>query len=101
MFAPFARGSVIIAGVMIDPGPDPGKPTTASASVSSSLLERLQMQDAEAWRRLVHLYYPLVCGWGRRAGLQAEDAADVAQEVFRALAGNVVRFQRAGGKNSF
>jgi RNA polymerase sigma-70 factor (ECF subfamily) len=69
--------------------------------MSSSLLQRLQAQDAEAWRRTVRLFYPLVRGWCQRSGLQAEDAADVAQEVFRALAGNVGRFDRAGGQNSF
>ncbi len=69
--------------------------------MSSSLLERLYVQDPEAWRRLVRLYYPLVHGWGQRAGLQAEDAADVAQEVFRVLARGITRFRREGGQNSF
>jgi RNA polymerase sigma-70 factor (ECF subfamily) len=78
-----------------------GAPSGCSASVSSSLLERVRAQEPEAWRRLVRLYYPLVRGWCERAGLQSEDAADVAQEVFRALAGNVDRFRRDGGQNSF
>jgi RNA polymerase sigma-70 factor (ECF subfamily) len=50
---------------------------------------------------MVRLYYPLVRGWCERAGLQAADAADVAQEVFRALAGNLGRFRREEGKQSF
>jgi RNA polymerase sigma-70 factor (ECF subfamily) len=78
-----------------------GLSTASAASMSSSLLKRLRDQDADAWRRLVRLYYPLVRGWCQRSGLQAEDAADVAQEVFRALAGNVDRFEREGGQNSF
>jgi RNA polymerase sigma-70 factor (ECF subfamily) len=88
---------------MTDAAQDKGSGAGAghSVSVSSSLLDRLRLQDPEAWRRLVRLYYPVVRGWGERAGLQAEDAADVAQEVFRALAGNVDRFRRDGGKNSF
>ncbi|HQU41292.1 MAG TPA: sigma-70 family RNA polymerase sigma factor [Pirellulales bacterium] len=69
--------------------------------MSSSLLDRLVEHDAEAWRRTVRLYYPLVRDWCQRGGLQSEDAADVAQEVFRALAGSVGRFEREGGKNSF
>jgi RNA polymerase sigma-70 factor (ECF subfamily) len=69
--------------------------------MSSSLLDRLVERDAEAWKRVVRLFYPLVRGWCQRGGLGPEDAADVAQEVFRALAGNVVRFRRAGGENSF
>jgi RNA polymerase sigma-70 factor (ECF subfamily) len=74
---------------------------TPSATVSSSLLEGLRGRAPEAWARVVHLYYPVVRRWGLRAGLQDEDAADVAQEVFRALAGNVGRFDRDGGRNSF
>jgi RNA polymerase sigma-70 factor (ECF subfamily) len=65
------------------------------------MLERLKVRDAEAWRRLVRLYYPLVRAWSERLGLRGEDAADVAQEVFRALAGGLERFERDDGKNSF
>lgn len=73
----------------------------SAASMCSSLLAKLRLQDAEAWNRLVRLYYPLVRGWCQKAGVRPEDAADVAQEVFRALAGNVSRFDRANGQNSF
>jgi RNA polymerase sigma-70 factor (ECF subfamily) len=69
--------------------------------MSSSLLDRLIEHDSEAWKRIVRLYYPMVRGWCQRGGLQAEDAADVAQEVFRALAGGVGRFRREGGQNAF
>lgn len=69
--------------------------------MSSSLLQRLTLNDADAWRRLVRLYYPLVRGWCLRARLREEDVADVTQEVFRSLAGSVGRFRREGGKNSF
>lgn len=69
--------------------------------MSSSLLDKLVNHDSEAWKRLVRLYYPLVRTWCQRGGLQAEDAADVAQEVFRALATGVERFRREGGQNSF
>lgn len=31
---------------------------------------------------LVRLYTPLICYWGRRVGLQEQDAAELAQEVF-------------------
>src|SRR5438874_478715 len=72
----------------------------ARSFVSSSLLQRLSVHDADAWRRLVRLYFPLVRGWCLRARLREEDAADVTQEVFRSLAGNVGRFRSEGGKNS-
>jgi RNA polymerase sigma-70 factor (ECF subfamily) len=69
--------------------------------MSSSLLARLQLREPEAWQRLVRLYYPLVRQWCQRSGLQAADAADVAQEVLRALAAGVERFERDEGRSSF
>jgi RNA polymerase sigma-70 factor (ECF subfamily) len=55
---------------------------------------RVKAQDQAAWDRLVSLYSPLVYRWCRQAGLQAADAADVGQEVFRAVARKVTDFQR-------
>ena len=54
--------------------------------------------DPAAWRRLTTLYGPLVYGWARRAGLRGEDAADVTQEVFRAVAARArqLRHDRPG-----
>ncbi len=63
------------------------------STTSTGLLARLRTQDVDAWSRLTKLYGPLVYGWCRRRGLQAEDAADVVQEVFRAVAANVQTFQ--------
>jgi RNA polymerase sigma-70 factor (ECF subfamily) len=49
----------------------------------SSLLERLHLPfDPEAWDRFVSLYTPLIYNWGRRVGMQDQDAADLVQEVF-------------------
>lgn len=81
--------------------PDEAALSQMSQSISSSLLERLQLREPEAWQRLVRIYYPLVHEWCERAGLQRADAADVAQEVFRGLAGSLERFDRDGGRNSF
>lgn len=75
--------------------------TASSASMSSSLLDRLVERDPDAWKRIVRLCYPLVRSWCRRGGLQAEDSADVAQEVFRVLAMSISRFSSEGGQNSF
>ncbi|HVX10738.1 MAG TPA: sigma-70 family RNA polymerase sigma factor [Pirellulales bacterium] len=72
-----------------------------SASVSTSILARLKVGEQEAWSRAVCLFQPLVLIWCRQAGLQEEDAADVCQEVFRALARNVERFDRDQGRHSF
>lgn len=69
------------------PAPD------SSVSASSSLLARLQASDRDAWQRLVDMYGPGVFWWCRQSGLQAEDAADVFQEVFRAVAGAIGDFR--------
>jgi len=63
-------------------------------STSSGLLERVKAQDEQAWHRLVQLYGPLVLFWCRIAGLSHEDRADVAQEVFRAVAQHIARFHK-------
>jgi RNA polymerase sigma-70 factor (ECF subfamily) len=81
---------------------DPDQPPeAASASVASSLLVRLRGQDADAWRRLTALYGRVVYDWCRKAGLQAEDAADVGQEVFHAVARHLVDFRRQRAGDSF
>jgi RNA polymerase sigma-70 factor (ECF subfamily) len=49
----------------------------------------------------VRLFSPLVYGWCRRAGLQAEDAADVGQEVFRAVFRKVGDFRRGPEGGTF
>lgn len=68
---------------------------------SSSLLRRVVSHDQEAWRRLVHLYGPLVDFWLRRARLQAADSRDVFQEVFRAVAQGIGGFSNDPPNGSF
>jgi RNA polymerase sigma-70 factor (ECF subfamily) len=68
-------------------------PNSAGAT-SPSLLARVQANAPGSWERLVDLYAPLVYHWCRRAGLGQEDAADVFQEVFRAVAEHVGGFRR-------
>ena len=60
----------------------------------STLLERIQKQDAEGWKTFVRLYTPLLFQWCRRAGLQDTDAADVAQDVFYAVSKSIATFSR-------
>lgn len=50
-----------------------------------TLLERLQPRDQEAWTRFVGLYTPLLFYWALQCGLQAQDAADLTQDVFTTL----------------
>lgn len=67
-----------------------------------SLLLRLRdAEDAEAWSSFVSLYTPLVFGYCRRQGLQETDAADVAQEVMRAVAAEMPRFQYDANRGKF
>ncbi len=71
---------------------------SSSPSTSPSLLLRARAGEALAWQRLVQLYSPLVYNWARRTGLQAQDAADVSQETFAAVASRLNSFddQRTG-----
>jgi RNA polymerase sigma-70 factor (ECF subfamily) len=74
-------------------------PNTQATSLS--LLESAKLRDPESWARLVELYSPLVFFWCQRASLDPEDAADVVQEVFRAVARNLDRFERSSRSGSF
>lgn len=73
------------------------EPTASIGSTSSSLLQRLRTNDAEAWDRMSRLYVPLVYGWACASGLQDEDAADVVQEVFRSVAASIHTFDQGSG----
>ena len=68
---------------------------------STILLERVRAQRPEAWQRLVKLYGPAVYVWSRHCGLQPQDAADVVQEVFLAVATHVGSFRRERPADSF
>jgi RNA polymerase sigma-70 factor (ECF subfamily) len=58
-----------------------------SPGTRPSLLVRIRDPgDREAWRQFVALYAPLIHGLCRRRGLQDTDAADLTQEVLRAVA---------------
>src|SRR5687768_8742768 len=57
--------------------------------------------DADAWREFVTLYEPLVYRLARRKGLQDADARDLCQEVFRAVAGAVGRWDPDPARGSF
>ncbi len=51
-------------------------------STSESLLIRLKSDShSEAWARFVELYPPLIFYWGRKVGLQSNDASDLVQDV--------------------
>jgi RNA polymerase sigma-70 factor (ECF subfamily) len=70
------------------------------SDTSASLLQRLREQpDDDAWRRLVHLYTPLLKGWLGRYGVQPADADDLIQEVLAVVVRELPQFEynrRAG-----
>jgi RNA polymerase sigma-70 factor, ECF subfamily len=72
----------------------PGSGSADPDSTSSSLLKRVQTRDTDAWRRFSDLYGPRIYRWCRQLGLQAADAADVAQEVFGAVLAGIENFHR-------
>src|SRR4051812_10203849 len=67
---------------------------SSSTSTHRSLLQRARRRDPDAWERMVALYGPLVLGWCRGWGVRADDAADVFQEVFQAVAAHLAGFHR-------
>src|SRR5439155_20638678 len=68
----------------------------------ASLLVRLRdPRDEQAWAQFVDLYAPLIYGYARKQGLQDADAADLSQEVFRAIAGAVGRLEYDPARGSF
>src|SRR4051812_22704647 len=75
------------------PSPTPeARPEPRTTADANRLLNQVQGRDPEAWRLLLDLYGPVVHSWCRRAGLQAQDIADVAQDVFCALMRRVGQF---------
>jgi RNA polymerase sigma-70 factor (ECF subfamily) len=71
------------------------------ASTSLSLLERAQSADPRAWQQIVQIYGPLVFFWTRKSGLEAEDAADVVQEVWKAVHHKIEGFHRGESTGAF
>ena len=71
------------------------------SSINTSLMERLRAGHSEAWPRLVGLFGPLVYRWCRQRELQAADADDVSQNVFRTVAAKIGQFRRDRAADTF
>ena len=67
---------------------------TPDKTTSVTLLERVRDRDEEAWRRLLFLYGPLIARWCSHWGVRDQDADDIQQEVFLAVAAGVDAFRR-------
>ena len=57
-----------------------------------TLLERLHSRASRRRGGIAHLYTPLLYYWARRAGLQSQDAANLAQEVLVLLVRRLPEF---------
>jgi RNA polymerase sigma-70 factor (ECF subfamily) len=57
--------------------------------------------NQQAWEEFVEIYTPLVHGFFCQRGLQAADAADLAQEVMRAVARTMPNFEYQPDKGRF
>jgi len=67
-----------------------------------SLLVRIRdPRDGVAWGEFVDIYGPLVYDYGRRRGLQDADAADLTQDVLRAVAATADRFTYDPARGAF
>ena len=75
---------------------------TDTSATRQSLLVRLKNpRDGQAWAEFVAIYAPLIDRVARASGLQPADAADLAQEVFRAVAGAIDRYDPDPALGSF
>jgi RNA polymerase sigma-70 factor (ECF subfamily) len=73
-----------------------------SAITRPSLLLRIRdSRDHAAWAEFVDIYAPLVYGFARKHGLQNADAADLTQDVLRAVAGAAGRLEYDPARGSF
>lgn len=67
-----------------------------------SLLVRLRNpSDGPAWEEFLEIYTPLLQQLARRKGLQESDAADLMQDVFRAVAQAIDRYDPDPARGSF
>ncbi len=75
---------------------------TESPATRRSLLVRLKdPHDEQAWTEFVAIYTPLIDRLAQAKGLQSADAADLAQEIFRAVAGAIGKFDVDPARGSF
>ncbi len=73
----------------------------SSTGTSRSLLDAARVRSPEAWERMVALYAPLILYWCRQWGLREDDAADVFQDVFQAVASRLAVFRQDSTRGTF
>jgi RNA polymerase sigma-70 factor (ECF subfamily) len=76
--------------------------SSSSPGTSESLLERLRdHRDAQAWRKLVLVYTPLMRAWLRPAKLQTADIDNVTQRVLEVVLRKLPHFKHNGRPGAF
>ena len=72
-------------------------------TTSESLLQRLgnssSIQRTDAWQTFSQLYTPLIFYWGRKTGLQSQDAADLVQDVMAIVFQKLPQFHYDSNKS--
>lgn len=75
---------------------------SADLPTRASLLYRLrEAGDNQAWSEFVAIYTPLIFAFCRGRGLSEADAGDVSQDVLKAVAGAISRFDYDPARSSF
>ncbi len=67
----------------------------------SLLIQLRTPRNEQAWVEFVEMYEPLIHRLARRSGLQEADAHDLTQDVFRAVAGAIDRWDPDPARGSF
>ena len=63
-----------------------------------SLVERLvDLGDRQRWQQFFDIYWKLIYGVARRAGLREAEAQDVVQETVITVAKNISKYEREAG----
>lgn len=73
-----------------------------SPQTRCTLLVRIRdPENRVAWSEFVSIYEPLVYGFARKRGFQDADARDLCQDVLRAVAGAIDRWEPDPARGSF
>jgi RNA polymerase sigma-70 factor (ECF subfamily) len=76
--------------------------SSSSPGTSASLLERLaDHRDAQAWKKLVTVYTPLMRAWLRPASLQTADIDNLTQGVLQVVIRKLPQFKHSGKPGAF
>ena len=73
----------------------------APVTRATLLLRVRDAENAAAWEQFVEIYTPLIFGFCRKRGLQDADAADLAQDVMRAVARAIGKFDYQPEQGTF